>query len=684
MKKSEAKERIEKLKKEIAHHRYLYHVLDQQEISEAALDALKHELVELEKAFPEFLTKDSPTQRVAGVALDKFVKVQHQVRQWSFNDAFTEEDILAFDDRVKKFLSQKGVDVKDVDYSAELKIDGLHIVLTYQDGKLVMGATRGDGKVGEDVTHNVKTIESIPLVLRKPVSVIVEGEVFMSKTQFNKLNAKQKKESKPEFANPRNVAAGSMRQLDPSMAAERKLDCFLYDISQDESFTDLDTQIDELKKLQEIGFKINKTFKHCKNIQEVISFWKSWEKKRDKEDYWFDGIVVKVNNRDYQDLLGHTGKSPRWAIAFKFAAEQTTTVLEDITIQVGRTGALTPTAELRPVFLAGTTVKRASLHNIDQINRLDARIGDTVIIQKAGDIIPEVVEVIKNLRPKNAKKFQMPSNCPICHSEIQERDSGVAFYCTNKNCYAQRRRGVEHFVAKSALNIDGLGPQIIDKLFQAGLIKDSADLYHLSKEDLLGLDGFKEKSADNIINAIKDRCEVPLDKFITGLGIKYVGAGVSELLAEHYAHEHWKNGQTIAIAAFAKVAENAKAEHFVEIEGIGPKVAQSLVEYFDDEQNRTLLTKFALTCLRLSIPVVVKSSSKLAGKSFVLTGTLPNISRDEASSMIKKAGGKVSGSVSSKTDYVVVGDNAGSKLEKAQKLGVSIINESQLKKLVAH
>ena len=678
MNKSEVKNRIDKLKKEIAHHRYLYHVEDKQEISEAALDSLKHELYELEQKFPEFITPDSPTQRVSGVALDKFEKVKHQVSQWSFNDAFDENEIKAFDERVKRFLFQKGIKTKEVDYTVELKIDGLHIVLTYEDGLLNIAATRGDGKVGENVTQNIRTIESIPLKLRKPVTTIVEGEVWMSKKVFEKLNKQRQKAGKPVFANPRNVAAGSIRQLDPKVTASRKLDCYVYDISAGDILDDLETQIGELDALKKLGFKVNKNYQSCKNIEEVIAYWKKWEKKKDSQDFWYDGVVVKVNNRAWQEVLGYTGKAPRWAIAFKFAAEQTTTVIEGITVQVGRTGALTPAAELRPVQLAGTIVKRATLHNIDQIERLDIRIGDTVIIQKAGDIIPEVVEVLPKLRPKGAKKFVMPNKCPECGSPVERREGEVAFYCTNADCYAQRRRGVEHFVAKGALNIEGLGPQIVDKLFQAGLITDAADLFALTQEDLITLEGFKEKSSKNIVEAVKARKDIAMQKFLSGLGIKLVGTGVAELIVKNLVADNWEKKKTIAVREFQKKISGYQADQWSNIEGIGPKVGESIVSFFADEQNKHLMAKFEEHSLKLQVPHVSKKSQKLAGKSFVLTGTLSSLSREDATEMIKNAGGKVSGSVSSKTDYVLAGENPGSKLNKAEKLGVKIISESEL------
>jgi DNA ligase (NAD+) len=682
MNKPKTKQRIQKLKKEIAHHRYLYHVLDKQEISEAALDSLKHELHTLEQEHPEFISPDSPSQRIGGKALDKFNKVKHSVQQWSFNDAFDEEEMLAWDARLKKMLMQQGIEVSELDYTVEHKIDGLHIVLSYQDGVLVAGATRGDGKIGEDVTQNVKTIQSIPLKLEKPESLIAEGEIFMSKKVFDKLNAQLKKEGKKLYANPRNVAAGSIRQLDSKITASRKLDCFAYDLSGGAVLDDLETQNQELDKLKSLGFMVNKHFKHCKSIKEVLAYWKKWEPKRDNTDYWFDGVVVKVSNREWQDALGFTGKAPRWAIALKFSAEQTTTVIKEITIQVGRTGALTPTAEFEPVRLAGTTVKRATLHNIDQINKLDVRVGDTVVIQKAGDIIPEVVEVLPSLRPKGSKKFSMPSKCPECDNDVTRKEGEAAYYCENPNCYAQRRRGVEHFVAKSALNIEGLGPSIVDKLFQAGLIHDASDLFKLKQEDLLMLEGFKEKSSQNVVEAIHARKNILLNKFFTGLGINLVGTGVAELITHALTEQLWSEKESITVKQFYSGLKKISAEELEQIEGVGNKVAQSIVDYLVEPQTEIMMNNFSEYGIKLELPKISQKSQKLADKTFVLTGTMESLSRQEAAEHIKAAGGHVSGSVSSKTSFVIAGDNPGSKLRKAEQLGVEVLNEAQFLQLL--
>jgi len=453
MKKSTARIRVNALKKEIQHHRYLYHVFDKQEISDAALDSLKKELVDLEQQFPELLTSDSPSERIGGKPLAKFVKVKHEVAQWSFNDAFDDEEVRAFDERIKRRLKIN----KHVVYVAEPKIDGLHVVLTYEQGLLKTGATRGDGIYGEDVTNNLKTIESIPLKLEKKVDVIVEGEVWLSKKRFTALNKERKKRGEALFANPRNAAAGAVRQLDPAIARSRGLDCFIYDLAQAD-FSLPATQEKELALLITLGFKVNAHHKHCITIEDVIQYWKKWQKRKDKEAYWIDGIVVKVNSAVLQERLGYTGKAPRFTLALKFPADQTTTIVEDITIQIGRTGALTPVAHLKPVQLAGSTVQRATLHNEDEIKRLGIKIGDTVIIQKAGDIIPDVVEVLKKLRTGKEKVFTMPKRCPMCNHPVIRRKNKVASYCSNVQCYAKNREQLSHVVPKGAFT---LNPSVI-------------------------------------------------------------------------------------------------------------------------------------------------------------------------------------------------------------------------------
>lgn len=672
MNKSQIKIRIEKLKKEINRHRYLYHVLDKQEISDAALDSLKHELHELERSNPEFITADSPTQRVGGKPLDKFEKIRHKVPQWSFNDAFEKEEIIDFEKRIKKILAGAGESDKlSLDYSCELKIDGLHIALAYENGILKTGATRGDGKVGEDVTQNLKTIESIPLKLDKNISVIVEGEAFMSKTVFEKLNKERRKKGEPLFANPRNAAAGAIRQLDPQIVKERKLDCFIYDLSGIESMSPESlefpkTQIEELELLKDLGFKVNKFYKHCQNTEEIFAYWDYWHKHKNKEDYWIDGIVVKVNRRDFQEKIGYTGKAPRWAIAYKFPAEQTTTVIEDIKIQIGRTGALTPVAHLKPVKVAGSTVSRATLHNMDEINRLDARIGDTVIIQKAGDIIPEVVNVMKGLRTGKEKKFIMPKKCPYCGTEVFRSEGEVAFYCPNKDCFAMELRKLAHFVSKKAFDIEGLGPNKIKQLANEGLVSGFADIFKLKKGDLELLERFAKKSAGNLIEAIEKSKNIALGRFIYALGIRHIGEEMALDLS----------GKFGSLDKFRNISK----EELEASDGVGPKATESIYNYFHDANNLKLIGD--LLEAGIKIKSETKLSRKLNGLSFIITGSLQSMSRDGAKDKIRNLGGNIHSSVSKNTSYLVVGLNPGSKFEKAKKLGVKVLSEEEFLKMI--
>lgn len=703
----DVKSRIEKLKETINHHRYLYHVLDRQEISDAALDSLKRELAELEKQYPQYASLDSPTQRIGGKPLDKFVKVVHKARQWSFGDAFTEEEIREFDERVKRMLAKElpsrqamsndfptSLVGKGAEYACELKIDGFKIVLTYENGILQTAATRGDGITGEDVTQNIKTVESIPLKLEKQINIVVEGEIWMSKKEFEKLNKEQKKKNLPLFANPRNAAAGSIRQLDSSVAASRKLDSFIYDIAliakkekrgEKTSFSLSDkegdssetgfspsflpeTQIKELELLKELGFKVNKNYKLCQNINEVITYWKEWQKKKDQEDYWIDGVAVKLNRRDWQETLGYTGKAPRFAIAFKFPAEQATTVVKDIIVQVGRTGALTPVAHLAPVLVAGSIVSRATLHNANEIKRLGLKIGDTVVIQKAGDVIPEVVQVLKEMRIGKEKEFQMPESCPVCGGNlVQEKDSPI-IRCANKNCSVKHRRALYYFASKKAMNIEGLGPKIIDALLDNNLIQDAADIYDLKEGDLEPLERFGEKSAKNIVNSINEKRKTTLPRFLTALGIFHVGEETADLLAQNFS-----------LDALRKVS----SDDLQKIGGIGPKVAASIYDWFKDKKNKVFLEKLLE---RISIilpkPSRLFENSKIRGKIFVLTGTMTSISRNKAKEEIKLRGGHANESVSKNTDFVVAGAEPGSKYDKAKKLGVKIIDEKEFLKLL--
>ena len=696
-------ERIAKLRKMIDHHRYLYHVLDKPEISEAALDSLKRELYTLEREFPELVTPDSPSQRVAGAPLPEFKKVAHKVPQWSFNDAFSEEDMREFDTRVKRMLNQS-VRLNLTEpvrlsltptYTCEHKIDGLKIVLEYEKGLLKTAATRGDGKVGEDVTENVKTIESVPLRLTEPVSVIVEGEVWMPKSRLASLNVLRKKAGEEPFANPRNVAAGSIRQLDPRVVAERKLETFIYDISgslpslvpTSEVGTPTEsvgvkegnrrgggvlppTQHEELQRLQKLGFKVNAHFKHAKTIDEVIAYWREWKKKMPKEEYLADGVVVKVDEREYQEALGYTGKAPRWGIAFKFPAEQVTTVVEDIVLQVGRTGVLTPVAHLRPVLVAGSTVSRATLHNEDEIKRLDVRVGDTVILQKAGDVIPDIVKVLTEMRSGKERAFIWPKKVAVCGGggSIERVPGEAAWRCVNRDSFAIVRRKFYHFVSKHAFDIEDLGPKIVDLLLEQKLIAFFDDIFTLKRGDLLELPRFAAKSVDNLLFSIEKARSVSLARFLVGFSIPQVGEETAEDLAKQFG-----TIEKIKTATFEEL------EH---IDGVGPVVGESVVDWFSDKENRELAERL-LAQVRVE-KVIVADTSKLPlhGKTFVVTGTLESFSRDEAKQKIKSLGGAVAESVSKKSDYVVAGENAGSKYKRAVALGVKILDEKEFLELI--
>lgn len=660
--------RLNKLKETIEHHRYLYHVLDKEEISPEALDSLKKELVEIETKYPELLTADSPSQRVAGQPLSQFKKVFHRVPQWSFNDAFDEEDIRAFDQRIKKNLSASFGGVIEPEYICELKIDGLKIILEYEKGSLKTASTRGDGRVGEDVTSNVRTIDSVPLKLKDSVDAVVEGEVWLSKSQLKRINKDREKNGEALFANPRNAAAGSVRQLDPQIAADRRLDTFIYDLSYlNKSLPD--TQHDELLLLQKLGLKVNRNFAVCKNIDEVIAFWKSWEKKSQSQDYQLDGVVVKVNEKKYQDALGYTGKAPRFAIAFKFAAEQVTTVVEDIRLQIGRTGVLTPVAHLRPVSVAGSVVSRATLHNEDEIRRLDVRVGDTVVIQKAGDVIPDIVKVLTEMRTGKEKPYVFPEFVPECGGDgrIEKVPGQVAYRCANKNSAAQYKRKLYHFVSKHAFDIDHLGPKVVDQLIEHNLIASPADIFDLEKGDLVNLPRFAEKSVDNLLSSIEKARRVSLARFIISLSIPQVGEETAEDIAQKFK-------------TFEKI-RNSNKEELMALDGVGPIVAESVYSWFQDKNNRLLADELVS---KVQIQKVDKTNvgTKFSGKTFVLTGTLSKMSRDEAKQEIKKLGGSVSESVSAKTDFVVAGDNPGSKFDKANELGVSVLSEDDFAKML--
>jgi DNA ligase (NAD+) len=672
-----AKERVEKLRVLIDRHRHLYHVEDNPDISDEVYDSLMEELRVLEEKYPELRSPVSPTERVGGEPLDHFEKVHHEIRQWSFDDVFSFEELKKWEEKTKRLI-EKNESIKDesLEYCCEIKIDGLKIILTYKEGELVQGATRGDGKVGENVTQNLKTIGSIPLVLNKKPDIIVVGEAWLSDSELARLNKEREEKGEAPFANSRNAAAGSIRQLDPKVAADRRLDAFLYDIDKIEGIEMPVTQIKELELLKSLGFKVNKHFKLCKNIGEVEKFYKSWVNKRTKQEYDVDGVVIKVNSRKIQDSLGYTGKSPRWGIAYKFPAEKATTVVEDIKVQVGRTGALTPVAHLRPVLVAGSTVSRATLHNEDEINRLDIRIGDTVVIQKAGDVIPEVLESLKDLRVGKEKKFTMPDRCPICGGPVEKKTIGegkaksAAHYCINKKCYAQEKERIAHFVSRKGLNIDGLGEKIVEQLINEGIVSDFADIFELTKGDLEPLERFAEKSSDNLLKSIDESKNTTLPKFIFALGILHVGEETANLLANEFGS--------------LQEIQEASLEELEKVEGIGAVVAASIHEWFKDKHNKELLGRL-LQYVKIKNPerTALYKKSPLDGKVFVLTGAMESMSRDDAKEKIRTLGGKVSSSVSYKTDFVVAGEDPGSKMDKAKQLGVKILDEKAFLKMVS-
>jgi DNA ligase (NAD+) len=668
----EVRERYDMLVKKVDYERYLYHVLDKPGLSDEARDSLNHEVKEIEEKYPELITPLSPTQRIGGVALKEFKKVKHEVRQWSFDDCFDLDEMQKWEDKVKRLIEKEpSLKHEKLQYDCELKIDGLKIVLTYKEGKFVRGATRGDGEIGEDVTENLKTIKSIPLILPKPIDITAVGECWFSKKQLASLNKERKAEGLEPYANTRNIAAGSIRQLDPKMTARRNLISFMYDIDKIEGRFP-PRQEDELRLLQELQFKVNQNFEVVDSLDGVQAYYKKWQKKRDSLDYGLDGIVIKINSRKIQDALGYTGKSPRWGIAYKFPAEQVTTVVEDIGFQVGRTGVITPVAHLRPVEVAGSTVSRATLHNEDEIKRLDIRIGDTVVLQKAGDVIPDIVQVITDLRPKNSKAFVWPTHIAECggNGKIERIPGQAAWRCVVKDSYVQKKRKFAHFASKIAFNIDGLGPQIIELLMKHNLISDFNDIFTLKRGDVLSLPRFAEKSADNLLESIEKAREVPLARFLVSLSIPQVGEETAIDLANHFGK-------------LEKIRE-AKVEDLQMIEGVGDVVGRSLHEWFSDKNNEKLVDKLLK---QVTIITVRKEggakAKKLFGLSFVVTGTLSSMSRDAAKDKIRAEGGDISESVSKKTSYVVVGENPGSKFEKAQELGVKILHEKEFLKMVS-
>ena len=693
----QAKKRIEKLSSEIDIHRKSYHTLDQPTISDEAYDSLMRELEDLERAFPELRSKTSPTLRVGGEPLKAFRKVKHSTRQWSYDDIFDFAELTAWDARVRRMLDK--MDIRETaEYVCELKIDGLKIILSYKDGILQQGATRGDGEIGEEVTDNVRTIGSIPLQLHEPVDAVAVGEIWLGADELERINAERTANNEALFANPRNAAAGSIRQLDSRVTASRKLDSFMYDIDVSQSVTPA-TQIEELQLLQHLGFQVNEHFRLCKTMEEIEMYYAEWAKRRHSLPYGLDGIVIKVNQKKLQDALGYTGKSPRFGIAYKFPAEEATTIVEDVVVQIGRTGVLTPVAHLRPVRIAGSVVSRATLHNFDEIKRLDVRIGDTVIIRKAGDIIPEILSVMLNFRNGTEKKIAEPVACPICGGAVKrivigdkqgeangkrEDKESAAFYCTNPECFAIEQRKIIHAVSKKGLNIVGLGERNVTLLMNEGLIKDIADIFALTPGDLAPLERFAEKSADKLAASIAAAKQMPLQKLLFALGIRHVGEETTDLIVEAItrgfpnAEPQIQNLQDV-IAVFPKI----RVEEWLRISGIGEKSAESLVEWFAETKHRALLEALVNEGVVITLPETKTGAKQpFSGMTFVLTGELVSFTRDESKAIIKEKGGTVSSTVSRKTHYVVAGANPGSKYEKARALGVKIVDEAAFKKMI--
>lgn len=661
---SNIEKRARELRDLINYHNYRYYVLDSPEVSDAEYDELVRELIKIEEEHPKLITPDSPTQRVGAPPAEGFLPIRHRTKMLSLSDAFSFDELSAFLDRI-----ERGLFGEEVDYVCELKVDGTAISLTYGNGLLVTGATRGDGKVGEEITPNTKTIRSIPLRLRlenSPSVMEVRGEAFFSIEQFEEINKERSERGESLFANPRNAAAGSLRQLDPSITARRELDSIVYALGyvSDRSFK---THLDVLQFLKEAGFKISRFAKYVKTRDEIFKFCEEWQEKRDTLPYEIDGIVIKVNSLEQQERLGATSKSPRWAIAYKFPAEQKTTKVNDITVNVGRTGALTPVAILEPVKVAGSTVSRATLHNEDEMRRKDIRIGDWVVIQKAGDVIPEVVAPIASKRTGSEKIYKIPDRCPVCGVEAVRPPGEAVKRCTNISCPAQRFEHILHWMSRGAMDIAS-GPATVTELLKKRMISDVGDLYFLSKEDLLNVEHFQEKSAENFYNSVDDSKKRPFSRVLFGLGIRHVGSHVSDVLAKNFPS--------------IEELRDASFEDLTVINEIGPVVAESVIKFFGQESNLKVIDKLKRAGLNMQEVVEIGAPKKLEGLTFVLTGTLARFAREEAEEKIKALGGRPSSSVSKNTSYVVVGEKPGSKLDKAKDLDVKIINEEEFAKLI--
>ena len=655
------RQRIEHLRDEIRRHEYLYYVLDQPEITDAEFDRLVRELQELEKAHPEFVTPDSPTQRVGGKPREGFVKVRHSSPMLSLDNALNENEFRDFDRRVRE-----GLRGEPYQYVTELKLDGLSMAVHYRDGLVSRAITRGDGAVGEDVTDNARTIHTLPLRVKSELPAFeVRGEVIMHLRAFERLNAERAARGLPLYANPRNSAAGSLRVLEPAITASRQLEYYAYLLLVDGQ-PYYETHWECLEALARLGFKVNKNRRLCNNVDDVVAFYREWEEKRETLAYEIDGVVVKVNAISQQRKLGSTAKAPRWAIAFKYAARQAETVIDNIEVQVGRTGTLTPVAHLRPVSVGGVTVARATLHNEDEIRRLGVEIGDTVLIERSGDVIPKVVRVTK--QGEHRRPFQMPKQCPVCGGDVVRQPGEAASRCINTNCPARLKESILHFASRSAMGIDGLGDALVDQLVDRGMVRNVADLFDLTVEDLTKLDRMGTKSAKKLVDNIQRSKHVPLPRVLNALGIPFVGERTAALLAEAF-------GSLDAI-------EHADRAALQRVEEVGPKVSDSIRRFFDESHNRELVERLRAAGLQFTYEVRRKPGGKLEGKTFVLTGTLPNLTREEAKSRIEGAGGTVAGSVSRNTDYVVAGENPGSKLDKARSLGISVIDEAALLEMI--
>jgi DNA ligase (NAD+) len=662
--------KLEALRQKISHHEYLYYVIDNPELSDAEFDKLMQQLKDLEAAHPELITPDSPTQRVGGKPREGFVKVSHSSPMLSLDNTYSEEELRDWERRVHELSGRN-----EVDYVCELKLDGMSLALIYEDGKLVRGITRGDGSIGEDVTLNVRTVRSVPLSIPKeklkkagiPANFEVRGELLMPLASFKKMNEEREAKGLSVFANPRNATAGTVRQLESKVTAERRLDYFTYMLLEN-GRTYFDRHSKTLDALDAAGFKVNQSRKLVHNIDEAWAFIQQWEAKRDSLPYEIDGIVTKVDRVALQDELGFTGKAPRWAIAYKYAARAGITKLEDIRVQVGRTGKLTPVAMLAPVLIGGTTVRNATLHNMDEIERLGVKIGDWVQVERGGDVIPKVAKVIDDKdHPRGTRVFEMPEKCPVCGTKVVRTEGEVDYRCVNANCPAKLRETILHFASRGIMNIDGMGDALVNQLTDRGLVKNVADIYKLTKADLLSLERMGDKSAENILREIESSKKLPLERVIYGLGIRMVGERTAQFLAEHFGS--------------MEALETAGAEELQNVNEVGPRIAESIVEFFGIAANRKLVERLRNAGLTLT-GKKKQRGTKLAGKTFVLTGTLAHFTRDEAKKMIEDAGGKVTGSVSKKTDYVVAGADAGSKLDKAKELGVNVIDEKEMKSIV--